>query len=220
MPKPTFFHLDTDKQLMIISSAMAEFSSKSYDSASVNTICKNANIPKGSFYQYFEDKLDVYLYLMSKGTEEKLKVFQSHVNTMQNLSLIEQIRQLFIVGIEFGDSHPQLAALANRLLYETNKQVQESVLEMTGKQTDDFYRQWIESAKLRGEVKEDISVDALSLMIQSLIQAVLNAQLQYYTLHQQPMHKETMLSLSHEMLTILSTGINPTITKGGYHENQ
>lgn len=39
--------------------AVAEFSDRTYAEASLSQIARSARIPKGSFYQYFEDKLDL-----------------------------------------------------------------------------------------------------------------------------------------------------------------
>jgi len=65
MPQETFFNLPDDKRNLIISSAMQEFSQSNYNTASINQICKKAKIAKGSFYQYFNDKLDLYVYIMT-----------------------------------------------------------------------------------------------------------------------------------------------------------
>ena len=71
MPKETFFNLPDDKRSLIINAAMEEFSKAGYNTASINQICKNSAIPKGSFYQYFTDKLDLYVYIMTLAIEEK-----------------------------------------------------------------------------------------------------------------------------------------------------
>ena len=65
MPKETFFNLPDEKRNLIISAAMEEFSKASYDAASINQICKKSGISKGSFYQYFADKLELYVYIMT-----------------------------------------------------------------------------------------------------------------------------------------------------------
>ena len=59
LPNATFFNLSYDKKNMIISSAIEEFSKADYNTASINQICKKSSIAKGSFYQYFQDKLDL-----------------------------------------------------------------------------------------------------------------------------------------------------------------
>lgn len=62
MPKKTYFNLDEDKQQRILDAAKEEFSRVPLVEASISNIIKIANIPRGSFYQYFENKEDLYFY--------------------------------------------------------------------------------------------------------------------------------------------------------------
>ena len=55
MPKETFFGIDKEKQNRIIQAAIKVFSSHNYNDSSINEVIKLAKIPRGSFYQYFED---------------------------------------------------------------------------------------------------------------------------------------------------------------------
>lgn len=66
MPTQTFFNLSEEKQKRLITGAMKEFSAKSLNDASISNIVKNSKISRGSFYQYFEDKKDLYFYLIGK----------------------------------------------------------------------------------------------------------------------------------------------------------
>ena len=67
MPKETFFNLPEAKRQRIIDLALAEFAEKDYDTASISRIVSQAGIAKGSFYQYFENKEDLYTYLLTLG---------------------------------------------------------------------------------------------------------------------------------------------------------
>ena len=62
MPTETFFHLPAEKQKRIMNAAKKEFSRLPLKDASIATIIKDAEIPRGSFYQYFENKEDLYYY--------------------------------------------------------------------------------------------------------------------------------------------------------------
>jgi len=66
VPTQTFFNLSEEKKKRLIAGAMKEFSTKSLNDASISNIVKNATISRGSFYQYFEDKKDLYFYLIGK----------------------------------------------------------------------------------------------------------------------------------------------------------
>lgn len=66
MPTLTFLQLNQEKREKIEKSAIKEFSTRLYQDASLNQIIKDAEISRGSFYMYFEDKKDLYLHLLDK----------------------------------------------------------------------------------------------------------------------------------------------------------
>ncbi|TLG74213.1 TetR/AcrR family transcriptional regulator [Culicoidibacter larvae] len=66
MPTATFYNLPAEKKAAIIASAEHEFSQYNFYDASINRIIKSAGIPRGSFYMYFENKEDLFFYLLAK----------------------------------------------------------------------------------------------------------------------------------------------------------
>ena len=64
MPTPTFFRLPEEKRARLTQAAWQEFSSVRFSEASINRIVRAAQIPRGSFYQYFADKDDLFFYLL------------------------------------------------------------------------------------------------------------------------------------------------------------
>ena len=80
MPKRTFFNLPEHKKDHLLHAAKEEFSRVPLNEASIANIVKTAEIPRGSFYQYFEDKEDVFYYLLMKHAEEKRKEFAVIMN--------------------------------------------------------------------------------------------------------------------------------------------
>lgn len=71
MPSSTFLNLPTEKQEKLLEAATREFSHKPFNEASINQIIKEAGIPRGSFYMYFQDKEDLFRYLL-KGYVDQL----------------------------------------------------------------------------------------------------------------------------------------------------
>ena len=71
MPSSTFLNLPAEKQEKLLEAATREFSHKPFNEASINQIIKEAGIPRGSFYMYFQDKEDLFLYLI-KGYMDQL----------------------------------------------------------------------------------------------------------------------------------------------------
>lgn len=69
MPTDTFFRLPEEKRTRILDAAWQEFTQRRFADASINRIIRQAGIPRGSFYQYFVDKEDIFGYLI--GTLQK-----------------------------------------------------------------------------------------------------------------------------------------------------
>ena len=69
MPSDTFLRLNLDKKKKLLDASFKEFSSYNFNDASINRIIKEAGISRGSFYMYFEDKKDLYFYLLEQYGE-------------------------------------------------------------------------------------------------------------------------------------------------------
>ena len=69
MPKSTFYNLSEDKKQKIEKAIKEEFSKHSASKVSISNIIEKAGIPRGSFYQYFEDKDDALKYIINKFIE-------------------------------------------------------------------------------------------------------------------------------------------------------
>ena len=77
MPTSTFFNLPPEKQAKLLRAAVGEFSQKPYGEVPLSKIIAGAGIPRGSFYQYFSDKTDLFIYVLSHyGDRLKQMVFQ------------------------------------------------------------------------------------------------------------------------------------------------
>jgi len=72
MPSERFLNLPDEKKKRIIKASLKEFARVSYDEISINRIIQDAEISRGSFYQYFEDKKDLQTFLL-EGFRTRLK---------------------------------------------------------------------------------------------------------------------------------------------------
>ena len=79
MPKETFYRLPDEKRERIMAAAEREFLENSFEAASINRIIKEAAIPRGSFYQYFEYKKDIFLYIVSTHKNEAFGFVESFI---------------------------------------------------------------------------------------------------------------------------------------------
>lgn len=65
MPTETFYHLPEEKRDRLVSAIRRELSCTPFDELSINRIVKDAGIPRGSYYQYFRNKQDLYDFVLA-----------------------------------------------------------------------------------------------------------------------------------------------------------
>ena len=73
MIKSTFYNLSDDKRNRVLQSVMEEFAASESEKISINRIIKRANISRGSFYQYFDDKVDLVEVLIRTLVDMSIK---------------------------------------------------------------------------------------------------------------------------------------------------
>ncbi|HHL52858.1 MAG TPA: TetR/AcrR family transcriptional regulator [Flammeovirgaceae bacterium] len=67
MPHKTFYNLPEGKRSRFLQAAYAEFARHGYEGASISRLVMHLGIAKGSVYQYFTDKKELYHYLAKEA---------------------------------------------------------------------------------------------------------------------------------------------------------
>ena len=71
----TFRRLPAEKRGRFLEAAWGEFTRVKFADASINQIVRSAGIPRGSFYQYFTDKEELFHYLLEDIQAQVVRVF-------------------------------------------------------------------------------------------------------------------------------------------------
>ncbi|RSD28466.1 TetR/AcrR family transcriptional regulator [Mesobacillus subterraneus] len=120
MPKQTFFNLSEQKRKTLIESAEIEFTRVPFFEASIANIVKTAGISRGSFYQYFQDKDDLYFYLLEVKLK-KAKIYFSGFLEKHQGDLIEALIELQHYFLHALSDEEEKQFLKNALLYTTHR---------------------------------------------------------------------------------------------------
>jgi AcrR family transcriptional regulator len=110
MPKSTFFALAAARRNRLVREAIVEFSDRSYAEASLSQIARRTQIPKGSFYQYFEDKLDLYRWLITDEVPRRKREFVGAAVSAGDFWV--RLEKIVERGMAFLVEQPRLARLA------------------------------------------------------------------------------------------------------------
>jgi len=155
MPKPTFFNLPPAKRDRILDLALDEFASHDFASASISRIVARAGIAKGSLYQYFEDKADLYLHLIETGRRLKDAARTSRAMPDPAMGLFDTLRWLMREMADFEQANPRLAKLAARAMNEPPA-LRERVLAPAQADTRRFFERLVRQGIKRGDLRPDL----------------------------------------------------------------
>lgn len=163
MPKQTFLNLPQEKRDNIINAAVDEFSEYGLENASTNRIVENSRISKGSFYQYFEDKQDVFMYLLTVLEREKMEYFSGKHPPSMNMDTFQYFRWMIKAGMEFNTIHPRMTQAVSRVLLGEGLYYGALFAELREKATQALAAM-INQAIERGEVDPSVDVE-LAVMV-------------------------------------------------------
>ncbi|HAS73919.1 MAG TPA: TetR/AcrR family transcriptional regulator [Clostridiales bacterium UBA8960] len=165
MPKDTFFNLPEEKRENILDAAMSEFEKTSYENVSINQIVAKSGISKGSFYQYFEDKKDLYKYILSLIVKKKVDYITPVMMNPFEHNFFTVIREMNLSGLKFAKDNPRYLAIGNWMLKDMNKPFYKEIISENQGQAHDVYVMLLNNAIKNGTVRPDIDVDLAARMI-------------------------------------------------------
>jgi AcrR family transcriptional regulator len=167
MPKPTFEQLPAAKRQRIIDIAIAEFAEHPYAVASVSRIVAQAGIAKGSIYQYFEHKQDLYLFLLDYAMQSQLQLLRELAPPDPELGFFALLRWQMSASVRVGLAMPQLV----RLLYRATAgdlPFHDEVIRRLRSTGEEHLFQLLQQAAKRGEIDPALDLELAAFMIKSL----------------------------------------------------
>ena len=168
MPKQTFLNLPEEKRKAFIEIALEEFANNDYNTASVSKIVGKAGIAKGSLYQYFEDKQDLFMYLLEVSNQEMMGVIQQSPPPDPNADFFETLRWQMSAAVRAAVKFPIHSKLARRA-YSSPLPFRDSILEKAKKVREEHFHGMVASAQASGHLDPKLDPSVVSFMVQGLM---------------------------------------------------
>ena len=122
-----FEQLDEEKKERIINAALKEFAENGYDKGSTNVIVKEAGISKGLIFHYFENKINLYMYLFDYCTQLITKELYETVD-FENGDILTRIQDSSIKKVLIFKKYPHIFEFAKNSYHEPNIQVNAMIM--------------------------------------------------------------------------------------------
>ncbi len=114
MPRDTFFNLSPQKRALIEEVALDAFASQPFGEVSITQLVAACGIAKGSFYQYFDDKLDLFLHLLQQVQARKMAMMGGWPPRAGRL--LETLARGCWAGVRLAQEDPRLLRLSLRMI--------------------------------------------------------------------------------------------------------
>lgn len=164
MPTQTFFNLPEDKRERIIVAALEEFAEHPYTRGSLSKIVRKAGIPKGSIYQYFEDKKDLYGYLVELAAKEKLE-YAMKAGVQATGDFYDRLKAMFLVSQKFFLERPLHARVGANAIAGG---FADATVEEGKAKANAYLAQMLLESQKAGETRSDIPVDMMVYYVNTL----------------------------------------------------
>jgi TetR/AcrR family transcriptional regulator len=167
MPRETFLNLPPAKRERFLQVAIDEFAENDYHQASITRICRDAGIAKGSFYQYFADKKELYLYLLDVAVQEKRNLL-GQMRPPEGADIFATLRWVFHMQAQFNLTHPRLAEVGYRAL-NSDLPFRHELWDNWQAQAKEMYRSILLSGVAEGSVRPDVDLDTAAHLLNTLL---------------------------------------------------
>lgn len=156
MPKDTFYNLAEEKRLKIISAAIDQFAKFHYSNVTVDRIVQAANIPKGSFYQYFENKDDLYIYLFTEVGDKKLDLFETIKAKIPFITFREYLMEYIMALKKLEASNEQMSHLKREFLNQCPQHIKKEILRIEMPKSLKVFNEIIDAYIEKREFRKDL----------------------------------------------------------------
>ncbi|MDP4142974.1 MAG: TetR/AcrR family transcriptional regulator [Bacillota bacterium] len=166
MPKETFFNLNEEKQEKVMRAAINEFILHGFEKANIGIIAKNAGVAKGSMYQYFENKRELFLFAVRWSLEFITKKYNNYIEfTNKEMNFFDYFYQNSKeIWVQLRDERDLVIFIQDVFLGKYPGVTDESIAYMM-KVSDDYLIKLIQEGKDNGSIRKDIDNNLLSLFM-------------------------------------------------------
>jgi AcrR family transcriptional regulator len=166
MPKPTFSVISDEKRARIYDAAAQEFAREGFEKANIKSISDRAGISKGSLYDYFENKEDLYLAVCAYGIAKSRENIDSIIDDRKDF--FTQTHDIFSRGIDFIIANPHYAQLYVNVAGSGMEQFADKLSLAVEKHTADYYKEALRKGISEGFIRPDIDVNTAAFFINSM----------------------------------------------------
>ena len=170
MPTVTWSRLGGERRSAVVDAAEVEFAAHGFSGGSLNVIARRAGVAKGSLFQYFADKRDLYAYITDVGSQRVRAYMEYQIHELEpDRPFFEFLTDLLDVWVAYFADHPRDRALHAASSFEVDTDARVSVRAVVHRHYLEVLRPLVHAARTRGDLRPDADTDALLSLLLMLM---------------------------------------------------
>ena len=162
MPTVTWARVDPIRRAAVIEAAEAEFGAHGFSRGSLNVIARRAGVAKGSLFQYFADKRDLYAFIADIGSQRVRAYMETRILELDpGRPFFEFLTDLMDSWVAYFADHLRERSLHAAASFEVDTDARISVRSVIHRHYLEVLRPLVRDARERGELRPDSDTEAL-----------------------------------------------------------
>jgi AcrR family transcriptional regulator len=166
VPKGTFDKIAPAKKERLLREASLLFAERGFAQTDVGELATRAGVAKGSLYNYFINKDDLYLHICRDALERSRHAVYSGLDSRWNVE--RQLEHIFTKGVAFAKRHPEYVALYLNVSSAGMSRFADEISLEVEKPTADRLKTLLTVGASNGEVRDDLDIEATAFTINGL----------------------------------------------------
>ena len=203
MPTKTYFNLQDEKRERIFQAAMNEFALRNVQEASLANIVTMAGISRGSIYQYFQDKEDIYIHVFEKLRAERAEYVKPAFELYKKEPFMIFFEDFFFRESEFFMKHPQHLEIG-KCCYAHAHGISRKLIQTYQNRYREIFLLGIDYDRERGLIRADVNCAVLADLCVHLVTDIFIFQSVYNSLTLNDIREQTIATMR-----IIRNGVEP-----------
>ena len=167
MPTDTWNRLPQARRDAVLTAAETEFARNGFSRGSLNVIAREAGVAKGSLFQYFDDKVDLFAHLCDRAVERIGDAMADRVEMLDwAAGFFPACSELLETWVDYFVQNPVDRSLSAAVFLEPDPEARSAARAIVDEQLLAFLRPILADAQRDGWLRPDADLDAfMSLLL-------------------------------------------------------
>jgi len=166
MPTVTWARVDAARRAAVVEAAEAEFGMHGFSGGSLNVIARRAGVAKGSLFQYFADKRDLYAFIADIASQRVRTYMEDRIRELDpSRPFFDFLTDWLDAWVAYFADHPHERALHAAATLEVDTDARVSVQNVIHRHYLEVLRPLIRDAHVRGDLRADSDTDVLMSLL-------------------------------------------------------